>query len=86
MDQKETDLRRLSPEALAQLGAPKVVYIRALRPEDVPPEVRGVENLPVGIMLYSVHAADGTQMAIVDDRASAFAGALEHDFEPVSVH
>jgi hypothetical protein len=35
---------------------------------------------------FSVHAADGTQLAIIGDRDTAFAAVRSHDLEPVSVH
>lgn len=35
---------------------------------------------------YSVHAADGTPLAIISDRDTAFAAVRSHDLEPVSVH
>jgi hypothetical protein len=38
------------------------------------------------IKLYSVHAQDGTRMAILDSRESAFAAARQYEMEPVSVH
>ena len=35
---------------------------------------------------FSVHAADGTQLAIISDRETAFQAVRQHDLEPVSVH
>jgi len=35
---------------------------------------------------YSVHAANGQRMAVLDDRDAAFAGARQYDLEPQSVH
>jgi hypothetical protein len=35
---------------------------------------------------FSVHAADGTPLAIISDRDTAFAAVRSHDLEPVSVH
>jgi hypothetical protein len=35
---------------------------------------------------FSVHAADGTPLAIISDRETAFAAVRSHDLEPVSVH
>ena len=35
---------------------------------------------------FSVHAADGTPLAIIGDRDTAFAAVRSHDLEPVSVH
>lgn len=35
---------------------------------------------------YSIHAADGTEIAIMDNRDIAFATIREHDMEAVSAH
>ena len=37
-------------------------------------------------VIWSVHGADGRQLALVADRKLAFHLAREHDFTPVSVH
>jgi hypothetical protein len=39
-----------------------------------------------GQLAFSVHAADGTPLAIIGDRETAFAAVRSHDLEPVSVH
>lgn len=39
-----------------------------------------------GVAAYAIHAADGTQLAIVASRDLAFATVRQHDMNPVSVH
>ncbi len=39
-----------------------------------------------GRTAYSVHAADGTEIAVMADRAIACAAVRQHDLEPLSVH
>ena len=39
-----------------------------------------------GRIAYSVHAADGTEIAVLADRAIACATIRQHDLEPLSVH
>jgi hypothetical protein len=46
---------------------------------------RGLSIDPEAI-LYAVHGADGERLAVMMDRESAFAAALAHALEPVSVH
>ncbi|HAH10851.1 MAG TPA: DUF1150 domain-containing protein [Alphaproteobacteria bacterium] len=75
-------------EALAQLGADKTVYVRSvlaskLKAEGLLPDSA---NIDAETTLYAVHAADGTPLAIVDNRDLAFTGARRQDMEPVSVH
>lgn len=53
----------------------------------------GLQNLaylkPVTVndhLAFSVHAADGTPMAVIDNRDLAEAAVRQHELEPVSVH
>jgi len=80
----------ISKQALADLGAPDLVYVREVRAREVlragaVTRERGLEIDP-DQMLYAVHAADGERLAVLIDRASAFAAAMAHELAPVSVH
>lgn len=77
-----------SAEALLAMGQNKTVYVRSvlarsLKAEGLLPKEAQVEGEKI---LYAVHAADGTPLAIVDSRDMAFNGARQYDMEPVSVH
>lgn len=62
----------------------RIVYVREVHVEDLPDEVRAaVDGVQV---IWSVHGADGRQLALVADRQLAFNLARAHDFTPVSVH
>ncbi|HHB81747.1 MAG TPA: DUF1150 family protein [Aliiroseovarius sp.] len=65
-------------------GSERIVYVRPVRAEDLPEEVRAqvgkAENL------YAVHDKDGVQLALVNGRHMAFALARSHDYAPVNVH
>ena len=65
-------------------GADRIVYVREVAVEDLPDEVR--EQMDGLEVIWSVHGADGRQLALVADRKLAFHLAREHDFTPVSVH
>lgn len=77
-----TDIRHITPEALAALGAPHMVYVRPVKAAELP----DVSGLPENAELYAVHAADGTRMAVLTSRDAAFYIARENDMMPVSVH
>jgi len=65
-------------------GTDRIVYVRPVAVEDLPDEVRAqMGGLEV---IYSVHGADGQQLALVADRKLAFHLAREHDYTPLSVH
>lgn len=80
----------MTKEDLRGLGAPDLVYVREIRAaeiiEDVPVSaVRGLDVDP-DATLYAVHGADGERLAVMLDRETAFATAVAHELEPVSVH
>jgi hypothetical protein len=65
-------IRQLSARELALLGIQDVAYIKRV-------EIDGSAG-------YAVHAADGTQIAVLAEREVAFATVRQHDLEPLSVH
>lgn len=78
----------ITKQALAALGAPTLVYIKHVAARDVMAEValpEGVRADPDAIW-YEVCAADGSRLAVLDDRDAAFAAARSEELTPVSVH
>ena len=81
----------ISARELAALGGKKLVYVRTVRAEEVQDDLVDDEtgaliDIPGDTMLYSVHLGDGQRIALVGDRALAFAAARQHEMNPVSVH
>lgn len=80
----------MTKKDFAGLGAPDLVYVRAIRASDVMEdahvEVTPGLNIDPEQILYAVHGADGERLAIMLDRETAFAAAAAHELEPVSVH
>ena len=80
----------LSNEAFAALGAPELVYVRPVKAQDVlaggPAEARRQVQVTPDQTLYAVHGADGSRLAVLADRDSAYATALANELAPVSVH
>ncbi len=70
--QAPEQLRIMSEQDLAVLGLPDLAYIKRV--------IIDGENA------YSIHAADGTAIAVVEHREVAFATVRQHEMEPVSVH
>jgi hypothetical protein len=68
---------------LSALG-PNVVYVKAVPVVSLPPEVR--EQAGDLDVIFSVHDAEGTQLALVADRRLAFSLARQHDKVPMNVH
>ncbi len=65
-------IRHMSPKDMALLGMQNLAYIKAVVID--------------GATGYAVHAADGTEIAVLTDRDVAFATVRQHDLEPLSVH
>lgn len=79
----------MTKKELAGLGAPDLVYVRAIRAYEVLHDAQ-VEtpdfDLDPEQILYAVHGADGERLAVMMDRETAFAAAAAHELAPVSVH
>lgn len=57
---------------LAAWGVNDVAYVKTVHDD--------------GATYYTIHAADGTQMAVMNNRQTAWAAIRQHDLEPLSVH
>jgi len=65
-------IRQISVRELALFGMQDLAYVKTVVVD--------------GTLAYAVHAADGTQIALLADRDVAFATVRQHDLEPLSVH
>jgi hypothetical protein len=65
-------IRQLSARELALLGIQDLAYVKRVEID--------------GSAAYAIHAADGTQIAVLAERDVAFATVRQHDLEPLSVH
>jgi hypothetical protein len=69
---KSLESPQLTAKELAVLGVQDVAYVRPVRAD--------------GKSAFAIHAADGTEMAVVASRELAFAVIRQNDMEAVSVH
>jgi hypothetical protein len=69
---KSFDVRHLTTDQLGALGMSHIAYVK-------PVVVNGMAG-------FAIHAADGTPMALADDRATAMAAIAQHEMLPLSVH
>lgn len=65
-------IRHMSSRELAHFGMQDLAFVKQV-----------IVN---GVTAYAVHAADGTQIAVLPDREIAVATVRQHDLEPLSVH
>ena len=66
------NIRDISVEDLMKLGMPSIAYLKPV--------------LANGVVVYAIHAADGTPMAMAADRNLAIAAVLENEMHPTWVH
>jgi hypothetical protein len=66
------DIRHLSAEQLGRLGVSQIAYVKAVMLD--------------GAVAFAIHAADGTPMAVADDRDLAIAAVRQHEMVPTLVH
>ena len=61
-----------------------MVYVKSVAVDTLPAEIR--EKAGELTVLFSVHDAEGTPLALVGNRNLAFALARQHDKVPMTVH
>lgn len=71
--EQEKDLRDITVQEFAELGAPEVVYIRPVIDDE-------------GNKTFFVHAANGQPLGGLSTYEEALAAAQDRDLLPVSVH
>jgi hypothetical protein len=77
----------MSQLELAALGGGKIAYIKMLSSDEAKqlyPTIDG--EVPNGINLYALQAADGTPIALTDSLQAAMGHALGDDLQIASVH
>lgn len=76
----------MSEIELARLGGGQVAYIKTLSSDEALRMFPAIEDLPLGINLFALHAADGTPIALTDTRQAALSHAMEGELEIASLH
>ena len=68
---RQTGQNAISSDDLARIGAPNLVYVKRR-------QIDAAE-------LFSIHAADGTELLLAETRDIAFAAARQQGLEPVDI-
>jgi hypothetical protein len=76
----------MSEIELARLGGGQVAYIKTMSSDEALRMFPAIEDLPRGINLFALHAADGTPIALTDTRQAALSHAMDGELEIASVH
>lgn len=76
----------MSQRELAALGGGKLAYIRIMSSDDAKKIYPSIDDLPSGIQLFALQAADGTPIALTDSLQAAMGHAIGDELELASVH
>ena len=66
------DVRQITQDQLQQLGVSQLAYVKKV--------------MLNGTAMFAIHAADGSPMAVAEDRNLALAAIVEHEMIPTLVH
>lgn len=78
--------RALSDKEFERLGGGLIAYIKTLSTDEAERMFPAIEDLPKGINLYALHAADGTPLALTDSMQAAIGHAMGDELEIASLH
>lgn len=76
----------MSMTELARLGGGKVAYIKVMTYKEAKELFPAVEDLPKGIDLYALHAADGTPLVLTDSHHAAVGHAMGDELIIENLH
>lgn len=86
MTENEIETPIMSAQAFAILGGGKIAYVKPIKSEDVHDLYPQAPEMQPGMLLFALHAADGTPILVTDSREAAVANAWNNELEAVSVH
>lgn len=76
----------MSQRELAALGGGRLAYIRTMSSDDAKRMYPAIEDLPSGLQLFALQAADGTPIALTDSLQAAMGHAIGDELEVASLH
>ncbi len=82
----DTTDRAMSAQEFAVLGGGEIGYIKSVKAKEMKKLFPQLEEVPEGVDLYALHAADGTPIALADSHPGAMANAREQELDVVSLH
>ena len=71
---------------LAAIGEGDVAYLRRMSSDDIRARFPAAQSIRPGLSLWALFSADGTPLAVSDDRSSILASATENALTTVSTH
>ncbi|HEX2019439.1 MAG TPA: DUF1150 domain-containing protein [Aurantimonas sp.] len=76
----------ISEADLAAIGEGDLAYLRQMSSDDIRARFPTAQAIRPGLRLWALFSADGTPLAVSDDRGSILASANENELQTVSIH
>jgi len=76
----------MTEREFATLGGGVIAYIKPLTLAEASRMFPAVRGLRMGINLFSLHAADGTPLALTHTKQAAIGHAIDDDLQIATVH
>lgn len=76
----------ISTNDLALIGEGHLAYLRRMSSDDIRARFPSAQSIQPGLDLWALFSADGTPLAVSDDRGSILASATENQLLTVSLH
>lgn len=80
------NLEAMTDTDLASIGEGNIAYLRKMSSDDMRARFPAAQSIKPGLSLWALFSADGTPLAVSDDRGSILASASENELETVSTH
>ena len=71
---------------LAALGEGHLAYLRRMSSDDIRAKFPAAQSIRPGLSLWALFGADGTPLAVSDDRGSILESATQNELLTVSLH
>lgn len=81
-----TEHTAFSQTDLAALGEGHLAYLRRMSSDDIRAKFPSASSIKPGLKLWALFSADGTPLAVSDDRGSILASASDNELLTVSIH
>ncbi|MBO0905167.1 DUF1150 family protein [Jiella sonneratiae] len=80
------DAANTVPFDLASLGEGQIAYMRHMSSDEIRARFPAARSIQPGLKLWALFGADGTPLAVSDDRSSILASATQNELSTVSLH
>lgn len=82
----DQSFNHLSESDLAAIGEGHLAYLRQMTSDEMRARFPSARSIEPGLDLWALFSADGTPLAVSDDRHSILASADENELQAVSTH